>query len=727
MPATRFWGCELYSKAYCAVVYLVCATNEGIYAKWLASESRVAPLKTLTIPRLELMSARILAQLMETVKKALESQLEISRIKYWLDSRTALCWIQNRGEWKQFVRHRVNEILKLSNEKDWGHCPGEENPADISSRGTLGSKLKEEKLWWCGPEWLTQKEDKWLPMTKDMDTPDSQEEEVKKTANVMVVEAGRQPSVANVVNTNRYGGLEKVLRVTAWVFRFIANSRLNQDETARSKRSGRLSKEELVEAERKWLKTTQADLQRQGNFQQLKNDLGLVENEGVLRCFGRLVNSDLDFVARRPIILPRNHAYTTMVINDCHERVMHGGVRATLAEARSKYWIPKGWQCVKKILSKCAICKRHEGQAYNAPQTAALPDFRVTQAPAFSKVGVDFAGPLYVKATAGGMRKVCIAFFSCCVTRAIHLELVEDLTAEAFRQALRRFAARRGTPTLIVSDNAKTFQSMEKPLINLFKHPEVACELDRKRIEWRFNLERAPWWGGLFERMVGSVKACLRKVLGNVRLSFDELLTVLVEVEGTLNSRPLTYEYSEAGNEVLTPSHLIYGRRIQSLPDEIAEEPEENESGCYERFRYLTERLAHFWKRWRNEYLVSLREFHRTKSGRVVKQVQVGDVVTVFEENKKRGEWKLAVVESLITGKDRVVRGANVRVIAKGKPVRMARPVQKLYPVEVRSAIEGRDQARIRPVRDRATAERRNPSRSAALDSRWKSKLMLDS
>ena len=727
MPATRFRGCELYSKAYCAVVYLVCATNEGIYAKWLASESRVAPLKTLTIPRLELMSARILAQLMETVKKALESQLEISRIKYWLDSRTALCWIQNRGEWKQFVHHRVNEILKLSNEKDWGHCPGEENPADISSRGTLGSKLTEEKLWWCGPEWLTQKEDKWLPMTKDMDTPDSQEEEVKKTANVMVVEAGRQPSVANVVNTNRYGGLEKVLRVTAWVFRFIANSRLNQDETARSKRSGRLSKEELVEAERKWLKTTQADLQRQGNFQQLKNDLGLVENEGVLRCFGRLVNSDLDFVARRPIILPRNHAYTTMVINDCHERVMHGGVRATLAEARSKYWIPKGWQCVKKILSKCAICKRHEGQAYNAPQTAALPDFRVTQAPAFSKVGVDFAGPLYVKATAGGMRKVYIAFFSCCVTRAIHLELVEDLTAEAFRQALRRFAARRGTPTLIVSDNAKTFQSMEKPLINLFKHPEVACELDRKRIEWRFNLERAPWWGGLFERMVGSVKACLRKVLGNVRLSFDELLTVLVEVEGTLNSRPLTYEYSEAGNEVLTPSHLIYGRRIQSLPDEIAEEPEENESGCYERFRYLTERLAHFWKRWRNEYLVSLREFHRTKSGRVVKQVQVGDVVTVFEENKKRGEWKLAVVESLITGKDRVVRGANVRVIAKGKPVRMARPVQKLYPVEVRSAIEGRDQARIRPVRDRATAERRNPSRSAALDSRWKSKLMLDS
>lgn len=263
-----------------------------------------------------------------------------------------------------------------------------------------------------------------------------------------------------------------------------------------------------------------------------------------------------------------------------------------------------------------------------------MPDFHVRQAPAFSKVGVDFAGPFYIRATAGGMNKAYIALFSCCVTRAIHLELVEDLSAEAFRQALRR----KGTPTLIVSDNAKTFQATEKALNNLFKHPEVASELDRKRIEWRYNLERAPWWGGFFERMVGSVKACLRKVLGNARLSFDELLTALVEVEGTLNSRPLTYEYDEVGHEVLTPSHLVYGRRIQSMPDEIAEEPKENESSCYERFRYLTERLTHFWKRCRNEYLVNLREFHRAKSGRAVRQVKVGDVVTVFEENKKKGE-----------------------------------------------------------------------------------------
>ena len=108
-----------------------------------------------------------------------------------------------------------------------------------------------------------------------------------------------------------------------------------------------------------------------------------------------------------------------------------------------------------------------------------------------------------------------------------------DLSAVAFRRELRRFAARRGTPTLTVSDKAKTLKATEEALNELFSHPEVVRELDRKKITRKFNLEGAPWWRGFFERMVGKVKACLRKVLGNARLSFDELLTVLVAVKET--------------------------------------------------------------------------------------------------------------------------------------------------------------------------------------------------
>ena len=127
------------NRAYCAVVYFVCRTRAGVYARLLTSRSRVAPLKALTIPRLELMSARILAQLVNTVKKALEAQVSLTGTRYWLDSKTAICWIQNRGEWKQFVRHRVNEILRLSNKEEWRHCPGEENPADIPEERSVQS------------------------------------------------------------------------------------------------------------------------------------------------------------------------------------------------------------------------------------------------------------------------------------------------------------------------------------------------------------------------------------------------------------------------------------------------------------------------------------------------------------------------------------------------------------------------------------------------------------
>ena len=231
--------------------------------------------------------------------------------------------------------------------------------------------------------------------------------------------------------------------------------------------------------------------------------------------------------------------------------------------------------------------------------------------------------------------------------------------------------------------------------------------------------------GDFFERMVASVKDCLRKTLGNARLTYEELLTVLVEVECTLNARPLTYEYNEVDDEVLTPSHLIYGRRIKSLPDEIIE-PDDvvSEAQCSERFKYLSTRLNHFWNRWRNEYLANLREFHRCKAQSENRTAEVGDVVLVLEEEKKRGEWRVGVVENLVRGSDNVVRGAKVRVVTKGKPTHLSRPVQKLYPLEIKSQGEGDARRSVRAVEN---STRTVPRRNAALDSRWKSRLMLDS
>ena len=185
---------------------------------------------------------------------------------------------------------------------------------------------------------------------------------------------------------------------------------------------------------------------------------------------------------------------------------------------------------------------------------------------------------------------------------------------------------------------------------------------------------------------MGCVKRCLKKVFGNARLAYDELLTVLTEVEATLNSRPLPYGYDNPyEGEVLTRAHLLYGRRLLSLKEEPREDDDETKTSYRRRYKYINETLQHFWKRWQREYLTNLRESHDCNAQAIGKAPKVGDVVTVYEEGVKGNGWKMAVVESLIVGKDKEVTGANVWMITKGKAIRLSRPVEKLFPIEIRT------------------------------------------
>ena len=390
-----------------------------------------------------------------------------------------------------------------------------------------------------------------------------------------------------------------------------------------------------------------------------------------------------------------------------HDLKTHrGGVRATLSRLRTKFWLVKGRQMVKKILSRCVVCKKLEGRPCSVTKVADLPEFQIREVPPFSKVGIDFAGPLFAKCCSKSSRKVYIALFTCCVTRALHLELVRDLPAETFLCCLRKFAARSGMPDLMVSDNAKTFKASE---IRSPKEPKVKAELQTKWVTWRFNLERAPWWGGFFERMVRSVKRCLRKVLGNAKLTVEELSTVLVEVEGTLNARPLTEEYEDFEGEVLTPSHFIYSRAINFIPDR---QGAKQEGTCEQRYRYISLVLQHYWKRWQAEYLTGLRKFHKCKIGYVRKVLVKGDV---YGEGEKRVNWKVAMVERLIVGRDKNIRGAKVKVAGKGKPVYLKRPMRKLYPQEVQVQPGGNEEERDTHVANSEGAFHERARRAAAV------------
>ena len=236
-------------KSYCAVIYFVYRTNVGVYVQIVTSKARVAPLKPTSIPRLELMSALLLAHVMKSVKEALENQVSIAFTYYWLDSMTALYWIKNTGEWKQFVSYCVNEILKLTRREEWGHCPGKENAADIGSRGELGMRLKSNRLWWVGPEWLAKPKEEWPKFEGACKGQELVEEERKSTT--MIVQIERQGSVERVIDLDRFSSLERLFRATAWVLRFICNMKAKKE--GENTQFGELSVNEIVEAKRVWI------------------------------------------------------------------------------------------------------------------------------------------------------------------------------------------------------------------------------------------------------------------------------------------------------------------------------------------------------------------------------------------------------------------------------------------------------------------------------------------
>ena len=334
-----------------------------------------------------------------------------------------------------------------------------------------------------------------------------------------------------------YSSLRKLLRVTAYVLKFVAL--LKKIPEAGPQPYGSLTITDLETALTYWLKLSQSSIPLTNNFEHLKHQFDLFQDDkGLLRCGGRLGNAKLPRSALNPVLLDKSHHLSTLIVRDCHERTMHGGEKTTLTELRSKYWIVRGRQFVRRILHQCVRCRRQHGKPYQPPP----PQFWVRESQPVSSTGVDFAGPLYIRGTTlSSSRKVWICLYTCCVTRAVHLELVPDMTAQAFIRSLKRLASRRGFPSRIVSDNAKTFKAAEKMIATVLESPEALRYYSDVKMKWNFNLERAPWWGGLFKRMVQSMKRCLRKTIGSARLTYDELTTALTEVEGILNSNTFTF------------------------------------------------------------------------------------------------------------------------------------------------------------------------------------------
>ena len=687
--------CDASTQAFAAVVYLLLKTKTCSVVRFVAAKTRVAPLQPQTVPRLELLSAFLLSRLVVSVHNSLQHQMTPLDIRCYTDSQVALYWIRGTGkEWKPFVQNRVREIRRNVHPDLWNHCPGRTNPADLPSRGLCMLELSVSQLWRTGPGWLSMD----APICSDVEPvcmPELCASELKAGSklshNLLAIE--RSNSVGEVISCEDFSTLQRLLRVTAYVQRAVNHFKTRKASDPNHQIT--LTPPEIATAEMLWITHVQKELVLQKDFDILRSQFGLfLDDRGLWRCGGRLQNADMPFTAKHPVLLPRKHPFTALIIRDAHQRVRHNGVKETLTEIRRRYWIVKGRNLIKAIIHGCTVCKKHEGAPFDGPPPPPLPEFRIKENPAFTYTGADFAGPLFVRNhSSSSSTKVWICLFTCLVTRAIHLDVVSDLLTETFIRCLKRFAARRGLPHKFLSDNGKTFKAAAKFLSVVFKDKTIQEYLANKGSQWIFNIERAPWWGGAFERMIKSTKRCLRKMVGRANLSHDELLTTVVEIEAVINSRPLSYISAADYEEPLTPSHLLVGRRLLNLPDHLEhicnsgdEDFEVNASQLSKRMKHLASVLNHFWKRWRSEYLNELRESHRysAKKTKRCPSVSRGDVVIVHDDALPRGFWKLGQIQEVLTGRDGQSRAALVRVATRDRQhILLRRPLQLLYPLEI--------------------------------------------
>ena len=653
----------------------------------LTAKAKVAPLKKTSIPRLELLAAVSLAELRVVITSALENCVVIDREVFWSDSEIVLHWITNLPrEWKQFVQNRVDRIREITDIGCWRHVPGLSNPSDIPTREVDLTEIPNLDMWWGGPDFLYENESLW-PKSPSSDFNNSsvskeRKKVVTKTMSNLTLALEKDCDVATIIDFRKFSSLARLLETTIWVLRFVSNTkrRIKNKNVVK----GHITVYEKLRAEQLWIRSVQRELFGRKNIDELQNTLKLfVDDKGLLRVRGRLANFSETYDRKHPVLLPRKHHFTKLIVLKCHNEVKHCGVSMTLDQVRNEYWIIKGRQTVRMILHKCFICKLIHAKPLVGPAPPDLPQYRLDEEYAFVNCGLDNAGPLYVRdiySKSKRLHKVYVSIFVCATTRNVHLELVPNLGASACIRALTRFTSRKLTPRLYISDNFETFKSNE-----------LKNYLARNNIHWKFILEASPWWGGFYERTVRIVKDCLRKTIGKARLNFEELNTALIETERVLNCRPLSYIETDDVLDTLTPSSLLYGRRVGLKSGTSLPVKDETRHTLLSRMKHLDKVIDRFWSRFRHEYLSELRQIQAYNNRRgQAKQLSSGDVVLLVDDRKvKRNQWRLAKVNDLIVGRDGQVRGAVVRTISnEGHVSVLKRPVQKLLPLEITDNFE---------------------------------------
>lgn len=692
-------------QAYGTVVYLQCVYNDGtVSSRLIASKSKVAPLKPMTVPRLELMGAVLGLRLTQHLTHILEVPMQT--VTFYSDSTDVLWWVRGHGRsFRPFVANRIGEIQMATDPSQWQHVVTGENPADLCTRGATPEELSGNSLWWHGPTWLLSEDKaKWPKMdvgnrpTELLEKKTSnRKEEAEDVANALTC-CFQRPALQEKkkerepvreewrLEPTRFSSWTRLVCLQARVWRVLYNMRNPKDRVSGQE----LLPEEIRDAEEDIIRRAQWEafpeeymaLMAGREFPQKSSLSKLcprIDHEAIMRCDGRLRFAEcLPYDVRFPIILPRGHWVTKLIVKHYHELANHGaGTNFVLSQISGRFWIVAAREEIREWENECNECKKRKNKTATQimgplPQVRLRFTFR-----AFDQTAVDYAGPITTVQGRGRSRlKRWLCVFTCLSTRAVHLEVAWGLDTDSFLNAFTRFTSRRGVPKEMVSDNGTNFVGAVnelKELVGQLDKNKIQRTTAQKGIQWNFNPPGAPHFGGAHEVMVKAAKKAIYAVLSNSDVTDEELITVVAGAESLLNSRPLTYQSSNPRDNVpLTPNHFLYGQMSGQFAPESVDTTRFNPR---KRWRKVQDLISQVWSRWLKEYLPMLNT--RPKWTEVVKDLKEGDVVLVLDPNLPRGQWPLGRIVETFPGRDGHTRVAKVQCGEKT----VVRPIHKLVPL----------------------------------------------
>ncbi|XP_036347887.1 uncharacterized protein LOC118757238 [Rhagoletis pomonella] len=614
-----------------AVAYLRIFKGEDVDIAFVAAKSRCAPLKGMTIPRLELQAAVLGSRLQKSVVEY--HDFNIHRIVLWSDSKTVLLWIRSTTrEYKQFVA--------------------------VDTRGQPMTESGARNRWFKGPTFLQLPESEWPKEVTPLTSTECAAEEKK---------------ILLLTSTTD--------EVTSWVLRFNFNAR------NRIRRSGELKAFEITDSEVFVCRRVQEEVfsneleelrskQKVSKSSPLYQLTPFLDIGGLIKVNGRIDAAYcLPLSARRPIIMHQRNHVTSLLVSYWHKKLHHQNDCLTINQIRQKFWVPHIRAVLTSVKKRCSVCIITAKPS--APMMGQLPVDRLTPyVRPFRYTGVDYCGPFFV--TIGRRReKRWVALFTCLTVRAIHLELAEDLSTDAFIICIRNFINHRGTPVRMRSDNGTNFVGAQKLLRveeRLFDFNRIEQDCAERGIEWIFNCPANPAAGGCSERLVQCVKRLLERVLKEEAPRLETFRSTLIEAENILNSRPLTdIPISHHDQEPLTPNHFLLGCLNSTQTPSL----EEEKLCTREQWRISQALKDRLWKRWTSEYLPSL--ICRPKWREQVKPLQPGQLVIVCEPNLPRSKWLKGRIKEVFAAKDGQVRSAIVQTSTGD----LRRPAAKLAALNI--------------------------------------------